>query len=154
MNISLLAKWWFRFKDPTISGKWKAILTDKYSLSGLDSHHFSAFWAGILYYRDIFDLGINQCVGNGNNTSFWLDRWFGDCFLYCSFPQLFRVVSDPNITVAAAFSNSRLMITFCRQLTGVLRVEWFQLLSLVTCDRVFTDTSRSDLVTWRWGPNG
>ena len=25
MNISLLAKWWYRFKDPTSNGKWKDI---------------------------------------------------------------------------------------------------------------------------------
>ena len=41
INISLLAKWWFRFKDPTIEGKWKEILINKYGTSGLDSTNSS-----------------------------------------------------------------------------------------------------------------
>lgn len=65
INIALLAKWWFRFKDPTIEGKWKQILIDKYGHSGLNTTDSSHFWNGLLSFHQIFELGITRHVHNG-----------------------------------------------------------------------------------------
>lgn len=48
MNIALLAKWWFHFKDPTVTGKWKLILSAKFGTNGLSVLRYSSFCYGIL----------------------------------------------------------------------------------------------------------
>lgn len=70
MNIFLLVKLWFTFKDPTSNGKWKDILVAKYNPSGLDISHISSFWSGIISIRHIVDLGINRILENSNETLF------------------------------------------------------------------------------------
>ena len=81
MNIALLGKWWFRFKYPTVSGKWKTILINKYGSSGLHIPRISYFWKGVLKYKDIYDLGITRIIHNGRDTAFWLDRWIDSIIL-------------------------------------------------------------------------
>lgn len=71
MNIALLAKWWFRFKDPTVEVKWKYIIIAKYNLHGLASSRLSLFWTGILDLVQFFYMRINRIIGNGVSTSFW-----------------------------------------------------------------------------------
>lgn len=151
MNTALLAKWGYRFKDPTVKGQWKELLSIKYGTSGLDFYRPSHFWKGIISLRTIFDLGINRIVQNGQDTAFWLDRWQGECSLYCTYPNLFRASNNPTISVSNAFStNSQLSITFSRQLTGILLVEWNNLRNNIS----FTPTDAPDLITWRWTTNG
>lgn len=120
MNISLLAKWWFRFKDPTTVDKWKEILTHKYNPSGLDITRISSFWSGIMSIKHIVELGINRVIGNGNDTLLWLDRWSGECILYITYPNLFQIVLNPTITVSRAYTHTSINIQFTRQLTGTL----------------------------------
>lgn len=60
---TLLAKWYFVFKDPV--GKWKEILRDKYGPSRLAINRCSSFWSGILSLKHIVELGINKTIGNG-----------------------------------------------------------------------------------------
>lgn len=124
MNISLLHKWWFRFKDPTVSSKWKVILAEKYSKSGLEISRCSSFWSGILTIRHIVDLDINRSIGNGHSTFFWLDRWFGEYALYSIYPNLFRIAYDPHISVCDVLSLSSLTLMFNRQLTRTLLIGW------------------------------
>lgn len=151
INISLMAKWWFRFKDPTIEGKWKAILINKYGTSGLDSTNSSHFWNGLLSFQHIFELGINRQVNNGQDTALWLDRWHGECALYCRYPNLFKIVADPTITVSNAYSTSYLSLTFNRQLTGISLSEWQDMQTSISFHSI-PDTS--DLVSWRWASSG
>lgn len=112
MNTSLLAKWWFRFKDPTIEGKWKSILFDKYGSTGLDISQVSSFWSGILSDSHMYDVGITRIIGNGATTSFWLYMWYGDCSLYCLFPNLFKIVANPEITISEVLSTSPFSLVF------------------------------------------
>ena len=55
MNMALLAKWWIRFKDPTVIGKWKTILINKYGPSGLHVPRLSYFWKGIIHFRHVYN---------------------------------------------------------------------------------------------------
>jgi hypothetical protein len=44
-------------------------------------------------------------LGNGQNTSFWLDSWLRNKPLSIQYPALFSHVQNPNITVADAYSE-------------------------------------------------
>ena len=57
MNIALIAKWWFRFKDSTVLDKLKSILQDKYSSSGLKISRCYSLWSDIMSIKFIVDLG-------------------------------------------------------------------------------------------------
>ena len=74
--------------------------------------------------------------------------------MYCSYPKLFQIVSDPSISVFYAFHNSTLTLSFNRQLTGIYLNEWLSLYSTITYDKVFFDLSKPDYISWRWGPCG
>ena len=116
---------YFRFKDPTISGKWKEILKDKYGTSGFSINRCSSFWSGILSIKHIVELGINRSVGNDNCTHFWLDRWASESPLYCIYPNLFQISSDPLISVSNVFRNPpHISLEFTRQLTSIKLREW------------------------------
>lgn len=78
MNKALLAKWWIRFLDPNVQGKWKDILLSKYG-TRISPLIPSPFWSDILKDHGIIVLGLNKEIGNDTTTSFWLDRW---CYEY------------------------------------------------------------------------
>ena len=127
--------------------------TVKYDLHGLASSRFSSFWAAILDLVQIFDMEISRIVGNGASTSFLLDRWhdIGNCFLYCVFPNLFRISSNPNITVAEVFTNFPFSLQFNRQFTSIILSEWIQLLGFFPSH--YLDSS-PDRIIWRWTSSG
>lgn len=156
MNISLLAKWYFRFKDPTSSGKWKDILSDKYTHSGLSNVRCSHFWKGILSIKHIVELGITRIVNSGKDTLFWLDIWVGECALYSQYPDLFQLTTNPLLTVDEAFlhNNPSCSIHFNRQLTGTTLVEWHQLISHCFSPPIFTMSTEPDKILWRWHSSG
>ena len=99
-------------------------------------------------------MSISRVVGDGSNTSFWFDRWHGNgsCALYCSFPNLFRIISNPNITVADVFTNFPSSFQFNRQLTGIIFSEWLQLLGLFSSYSL--DSSCPDRILWSWNSSG
>ncbi|GJR74707.1 RNA-directed DNA polymerase, eukaryota [Tanacetum coccineum] len=75
----------------------------------IDSHsiHYSSNWCSILKEMQMlkakgFDfLSLcNKRVGDGNNTSFWLDTWRGDSALCDSFPRMFALEMEKNCMVA------------------------------------------------------
>lgn len=150
MNILLLSKWWYRFKDPTVIDKRKDIMTTKYSSTGLETTQYSHFWKGILSIRHIVDLGINRVIGNGLDTSFWLDRWYGDCALYCLFPNLFQISSDPLISVSRVIAPISISLPSNRQLTGLALTEWINLNLMLSFQNTFSDTTSPDKLHWRW----
>lgn len=129
-------------------------LIDKYCLSGLTIARPSSFWSGVLSFTNIYNLGIDRIVGNGFQTHFWLDRWCSPCALYCIYPNLFAIATDPSITVHRAFTNSTLSIQFSRQLTGILVSEWLDLTNLLSSITLNSSHLPSDLVKWRWTPSG
>lgn len=94
------------------------------------------------------NLGLNWSLGNGNSIFFWLDRWFGECSLYCIFPNLFRIATNQQITVSAAFSNSILSLHFQGHLSGILLQEWVQLQNAL--NSISLHPSVPDTISWRW----
>lgn len=109
-----------------------------------------------LIYTDICNIGINRSTSC--NTSFWLDKWYGDYALYCVYPNLFKIVSDSTIIVASAFANNNLSLQFNRQLIGILISEWqnlqsnigFNSLTLITNHRTLLH-GEGLLMPFYWG---
>ena len=147
MNNALLAKWWIRFHDNSITGIWKDILHCKY---GFRTTPFvcSPFWRSILKDHAVINLGLNKEIGNDRTTAFWLDRWFTEHALQHLYPNLFSIVYNRFISVADAFANSFLQLSFKRQLTGIYLVEWnalqFQFQHFTLSDQL------EDKLIWRW----
>lgn len=111
-----------------------------------------SFWLGIIKDVDMFNLGINRTLGNGLDTSFWLDRWHGECALYCCFPNLFQMSVLPSISVHDTFINGLLHLDFNRQLNGIYLSEWNQLNALFPCTPI--TSINPDLPSWRWSSSG
>ncbi|KAL4558598.1 hypothetical protein LXL04_036799 [Taraxacum kok-saghyz] len=70
--------------------------------SGLNSN-----WRELMKHLkdpDIRQLIKRKC-GNGEDTQFWKDRWFGNQLLNERFPRLFNIEEDKNCTVAERIGN-------------------------------------------------
>jgi hypothetical protein len=81
--------------------------------------------------REWYQRGRGVNIKSGLQTSFWHDCWLGNCPLKASFPNLFRIVSYPDLEVAKACVNGRWQIEFRRQLNDILVEEWGSLLDLL-----------------------
>ncbi|GKE10842.1 putative RNA-directed DNA polymerase, eukaryota, reverse transcriptase zinc-binding domain protein [Tanacetum coccineum] len=77
-NLSLLAKWWWRFLCETSAWYQIAKLNQDLTSYGIDLH-------------TLFRLKI----GNGESTCFWKDVWVGNSPLCNAFPRLFRLELHP-----------------------------------------------------------
>ena len=118
MNKALLAKWWIRFSDNTVQGKWKDIIRSKYGTRTAPTI-CSPFCRSILKDIPVINLGLNKEIGNGQTISFWLDRWCSEHALQHQYPHLVSIVSNRFISVAEAFDSSTLQLSFKKQLIGV-----------------------------------
>jgi hypothetical protein len=97
--------------------------------------------------KDLVDLGFNKVLGSGNTVSFWNDRWFNECALYCFYLLLYSITVHPDITVANAYKIDILNLDFRRQLVGNYLQEWIHLHSLVgTLD---LNPMQNDICVWR-----
>lgn len=56
INIALLVKWWYRFSDPAVTGKWKSILLSEYGRHGYHPR-LSAFWSAVFKVKFVVDPG-------------------------------------------------------------------------------------------------
>lgn len=104
MNRSLLAKWLFRFKDPSYNSRWKEIILSKYSRTH-NRMLYSPFWRSILEDESLVDISISKEVGAGKSVYFWTDTWIGNLPLKVRFPNLYDIVYDKTLTVADAFEK-------------------------------------------------
>lgn len=146
INCALLAKWWYRFNDPGVNGKWKCILKSKYGLLGCTTT-MSAFWSGVCKRKHIVDLGFSKELGNGADILFWYDRWLSECALCDLFPKLFSIAVDITISVADACAEGTINLVFRRQLVRDFREEWMKLCDQLGRVRIFRD--RNDRLFWR-----
>lgn len=72
----------------------------------------------------IVDVRFNKIIGDGSSVSFWFDRWWHNCDLFCFYPDLFNITTNPQIIVAEAFVHGTLQLQFNMQLIGIGRDEW------------------------------
>ncbi|GJT05143.1 putative RNA-directed DNA polymerase, eukaryota, reverse transcriptase zinc-binding domain protein [Tanacetum coccineum] len=105
-NLSLLAKWWWRFLCET-SSIWASIIKSIHGQHGglqdiSTIRNKSGAWYQIAKLnQDLTSYGIDLHtlfrlkIGNGESTSFWKDVWVGNSPLCNAFPRLFRLELHP-----------------------------------------------------------
>lgn len=81
MNISLLAKWWWKLEHE--EGLWQDLVKQKYIKNKCLSqvkHKQSdpPVWTDLLKVRDVYLQGRLVIVRDGKNTDFWNDKWCGN----------------------------------------------------------------------------
>ena len=74
----------------------------------------SQFWHAIQSIKEHIILGAVASVGNGRDTLFWLDSWFGGRPLRDVFPDLFAICAEPLVSIASAFQQGQWNIGFRR----------------------------------------
>lgn len=92
----------------------------------------SQFWRSLLDVREWYQRGRGVRIRAGHQTRFWHDCWLGDCPLKIRFPNIFRIVSVPDLEVAKAYVNGQWHVEFRRQLNAVYIEEWIQLLEVLS----------------------
>jgi hypothetical protein len=113
VNISLLSKWRWRLLDNT-NAVWKDVLKSKYGenvVGRVELGDECKPWYASLWWRDICTIGNNletfwfarnvvKKLGNGVNTSFWMDIRVDDISLKDCFPRLFSISTQKEASVA------------------------------------------------------
>lgn len=104
-NLSMLTKWWWRFKVEPKS-LWCNIIKSIHGVGGFENPHpSSGSWNCISklkgeLLKENVDLStlFKKKIGNGNNTSFWNDLWVG-APLKVGFDRLFALEThlSPNM---------------------------------------------------------
>ncbi|GJV84834.1 hypothetical protein Tco_1524732 [Tanacetum coccineum] len=93
---------------------WCQVINALYG-SKVDSHqtHYSSNWCSIL--REVHKLKdkgfdfwyhIKKRIGNGADTSFWYDCWFGDIPFCVKYPRLFALELDKQVSVESKLLSS------------------------------------------------
>ncbi|GKE19904.1 RNA-directed DNA polymerase, eukaryota [Tanacetum coccineum] len=113
LNRALLLKWVWRFMSQDHS-LWCQVINALYG-SKVASHqtHYSSNWCSIL--REVHKLKdkgfdfwyhIKKRIGNGADTSFWYDCWFGDIPFCVKYPRLFALELDKQVSVESKLLSS------------------------------------------------
>ncbi|GJT82756.1 RNA-directed DNA polymerase, eukaryota, reverse transcriptase zinc-binding domain protein [Tanacetum coccineum] len=131
LNRALLLKWVWRFVSQDGS-LWFQVIQAIYG-STIDSHsvQMASNWCSILREMLLlkskgFDF-MSLCskrVGNGNNTSFWLDIWKGDSTLRDDFPRMYALELDKQISVADKMA-AQVDASFRRPVRGGIELNQF-----------------------------
>jgi hypothetical protein len=90
-------------------------------------------------------------LSNGKDTSFWQDRWAGECALMSQFHHLFQLCQHSNISVYEIVMSRGLALSFSRVLIRVLLVELNALYNMVSNISL---SFESDQMVWRLAQNG
>ncbi|KAL4556996.1 hypothetical protein LXL04_035166 [Taraxacum kok-saghyz] len=106
LNRSLLYKWVWRFKSQP-AAFWVAVVKAIHGPAVASGPSRSSLWRDIL--RSGVDLAVKgvdlqsfckKVIGNGANTRFWNEVWIGDSMLCYTFPRLFALEEDKEVSVA------------------------------------------------------
>lgn len=106
-----------------------------------DSH----FWTSLLGVKDLFYQHCKKMIGDGKNTRFWEDWWVGDKPLKFSYPRLYLLSFDHNISVANAVAKGWERFSFRRTLLGESLELWNSLKA--RCEEIQMHGGR-DRVKW------
>ncbi|KAK1692879.1 hypothetical protein QYE76_009576 [Lolium multiflorum] len=154
MNVALLLKWIWRLyqEEDTI---WAHIIRAKYGdasdLFAGSGNGGSPFWKSLHKIKNLFKVGAKHKVRNGIRTSFWKDWWWGRGPLLESFPLLFAICDNQEISVADALFQDNLQVRFRRSLDPEGVRQWED---LQTSLAAVTLTTGQDEISWHLEQNG
>lgn len=128
-NISLILRWWWKgYKQP--DSIWSLIIYQT-RCQGIHiqgpliwSKQGSFFWGQLVKLKRIFDWSITWTIGNGQDISFWFDKWDGE--------------------VLAPFGS--------RQIRAAMPLSVAHEEGLVRDNIILTDSQ--DELSWRWSSSG
>ncbi|KAJ0522604.1 putative reverse transcriptase zinc-binding domain-containing protein [Helianthus annuus] len=160
-NLSLLAKWHWRFKSQKLH-LWNKVIS---ALHGGPSRresipcnkYIGGVWKQVSKVGDLLKSNnvnlenfIRGVVGNGKHIRFWTDLWFGDSSLMLQCPLLFSLESDKDVCVAdrVMLNNGALLPVWSWIRPPDTRAELDELLF---CSNVLRDGSFSEAEDlWQW----
>jgi len=147
-NQCLLSKWLFKLINE--DGLWQKLLKRKYikykpigqvQKRPGDSH----FWSGLMKVKDKFlNLGSFQ-LNNGENISFWKDKWLDNFTLSQQYPSLYNIARKKHIFIATFFNSIPLNIYFRCGLVGNNLISWYNLVARIAQVRL---NERGDVYKW------
>ncbi|GJT91338.1 hypothetical protein Tco_1080183 [Tanacetum coccineum] len=117
------------------------------------------YWTSIVHeVRVLQGRGINVAdyirlkLGNGENTRFWVDKWYEDGVIKELFPRMFALELNKNATVSSKLNASSLDNSFRRKARS--GIEKMQLNSLVVISRMTTLVPCEDRYVWTLESDG
>nr|KAJ0197364.1 hypothetical protein LSAT_V11C700352090 [Lactuca sativa] len=102
LNLSLITKWIWRLKVDN-SGLWSKVIKGIHNLHGKPAQlickkTLPGVWSRVAGVQDElkkFGIDIDEVIikkiGSGDETMFWLDKWFGGSTLKDSFPEAYKL---------------------------------------------------------------
>ncbi|GJV59603.1 RNA-directed DNA polymerase, eukaryota [Tanacetum coccineum] len=156
LNRALLFKWVWRYLSHNNS-LWFRIISALHGLNGyVLSAAFNSTWSSIITEVNSLKVKgvdlISHCkirVGKGTGTSFWKDLWIGDNLLKLSFPRLFALEENKDISVADKM-NTSISSSFRRHVRGGVESQQLDQLSLLLDTVILSNMDDR----WFWDLNG
>jgi hypothetical protein len=106
--------------------------------------HGSQFWKALHKVKHLFKCGVIHVVGDGKRTQFWNDVWITSSPLRISFPRIYDICDNKNISVAGC-AQMDWHPHLRRMLDAQALVEWNQLQVLLQGVQL---GSVPDQITW------
>ncbi|XP_078150904.1 uncharacterized protein LOC144546233 [Carex rostrata] len=150
MNQALLAKWWWKFKDPTYRSHWKTLICHIYQIDTLHTP-FSTFWKSVMSLDNLGSCSTQFTPGSSSCVRFWEDIWHDNCALSSQFSQLYAMCTNKNILLSEVIHSQGQQVQFCDILDGVALAEWNHLLAFLS---QISFTHIQDKLAWRWDHTG
>ncbi|GJU03619.1 mutator type transposase, partial [Tanacetum coccineum] len=118
-NLSLLGKWWWRFRIEK-DALWRKVIKSIYGMEGSWGGVGSRYQGGEVWVV-IIKVGKNldmleggfvshfvKVVGDGLDTSFWLDKWVGEIRFCDRFSRLFHRETSKDVVVGLKGTTVRI----------------------------------------------
>ena len=139
----------------TQSGIWQDIVKAKYlrnkTVASVKSRaNDSPIWKNLLKVKDIYFLGRNLVLKNGNLVRFWKDAWLNNCSLMVSYPMLYDICQAQDWTFEKV-RESNFVVPFQRRFNVVLAEAWDYIADKA---RSLNTPAGSDKVVWSLIPKG
>ncbi|XP_026409970.1 uncharacterized protein LOC113305077 [Papaver somniferum] len=160
MNLSLLAKWCWRFGVEKRK-LWYKIIEEKYGSEfsywnpgKIATTYGISCWRAIAETANLVSANSTLYLHSSSLISFWNDIWCGDLSLAKAHPNLYKLTRDKHITVAAMISlEGGWKFDFRRVLSNTKVVEFATLLTTIG-DNPPTQDDLTDTRRWKLNHTG
>ncbi|GJX57282.1 RNA-directed DNA polymerase, eukaryota, reverse transcriptase zinc-binding domain protein [Tanacetum coccineum] len=156
LNRALMLKWVWKFHHQN-SSLWsrvmKAIHGEDGKIGKVPKARKNSCWLNIVNEINVLNLkGIDFFdfmrlkVGNGNNTSFWYDKWIGDSPLHIRFPRIFALEENKQVMISEKMEDLSLAMSLRRNPRDGIEADQFSdLLALMQNVTLSQSPDR-----WQW----
>ena len=149
-NVALLAKWWWKLASYRLGLHHDIILAAHGSnllklRVGKPLQKSSFFWKGLIQAGRVFRNGCLWKIGNGLDTSFWADHWYGEAPLNQLLPQAAEALHNNNYSVQEMARRWPMI-----QATLPPTVNAVDIATLRDCLFSTSFTTSSDRPTWKY----